>query len=444
MLRSIASNPGLRGNMLRNSKSNPALRAASASVIPPVHTLPSRSLVSTVLLTKDAYESKKVTDLKTELRSRGLSTNGKRTDLIKRLIENDTNRAKVLPLSSEDQINSISAPSTPRKTVRIRSITSSSSKKVQQGAPETSAGAVGSDAKGATIPHPPNMETGQISSNASEPTSEGIKQPEVLEALSTAPGVPPEKAPQAPITFEVKIPYEKTPIDPGPEVPLMTAYFHPEDKHFDGLYRSQDGPIAHMPKVMTVSGEETYLGGGVSHHQPIFEDADVAGHPQTSEKVQNDEQSFSSAFSSLWSSLQNDMGISSERSPKVIKQANEIREQTANTTRTLLQDARETFNKATRGNGSSSASYSTSSNSYSGGNTRPLNSDEQSGLYILGGIVLGGFILGGLGSQSKRKAEKVKAKIEESVQEIRSKSKTLDESELHSLVQRAESALRSQ
>lgn len=439
MLRSIASNPGLRANMLRGSKSNPALRAASASVIPPVHTMPSRSLVSTVLLTKDAYESKKVTDLKTELRQRGLSTTGKRTDLIKRLIENDSNRAKVLP--TQEQITSISAPSTPRKSVRVRTATTSA--KVQQGAPETSAGAVGSGAEGATIPHPPNMEPGQISSNASEATSDGLKQPEVLEALSTAPGVPPQKAPQAPITFEVKIPYESTPVDPGPKVPLMTAYFHPEDTHFDGIYRSQDGPIAHLPKVMTVSGEETYPGGGVSHHQPIFEDADVAGYPTSSQPVQNDGQSFSSALSSLWSSMQKDMGISSEKAPKIAKQANEIRESTANTTRTLLQDARETFNKATRGNGSSSASYSTSSTSYSGGSTRPLNADEQSGLYILGGIVLGGFVLGGLGSQSKRKSEKVKAKIEESVKEIRSKSKTLDETELHDLVQRAEVALRS-
>ncbi|PWN33568.1 uncharacterized protein FA14DRAFT_63384 [Meira miltonrushii] len=441
MLRSIASNPGLRASMLRSSKSNPALRAASASVIPPVHTMPSRSLVSTVLLTKDAYESKKVTDLKTELRQRGLSTTGKRTDLIKRLIENDSNRAKVLPISSKDQSTSISAPSTPRKTLRTRSATSSA--KVQQGAPETSAGAVGSDATGATIPHPPNMEPGQISSNASEATPDGLKQPDMLEALSTAPGVPPEKAPQAPITFEVKIPYESTPVDPGPEVPLITAYFHPEDKHFDGIYRSQDGPIAHMPKVMTVSGEETYPGGGVSHHQPIFEDADVAGYPRSSEPVENEGQSFSSALSSLWSSMQKDMGVSSEKAPKIAKQAKEIRESTANTTRTLLQDARETFNKATRGNGSSSASYSTSSTSYSGGNTRPLNAEEQSGLYVLGGIVLGGFVLGGLGSQSKRKSEKVKAKIEESVHEIRSKSNTLDETELHDLVQRAESALRS-
>ena len=103
MLRSIASNPGLRGNMLRDSKSNPALRAASASIVPPVHTMPSRSLVSTVLLTKDAYESKKVTDLKSELRNRGLSTTGKRTELIKRLIENDSNRAKVLPISSQQE-----------------------------------------------------------------------------------------------------------------------------------------------------------------------------------------------------------------------------------------------------------------------------------------------------------------------------------------------------
>lgn len=437
MLRSIASNPALRGNMLRTSKSNPALRAASASVLPPMPTMqPNRSLVSTVLLTKDAYESKKVTELKSDLRNRGLSTNGKRSDLIKRLIENDANRAKVLPTAG-----SAGAPSTPRKTVKIRSI--NSSRKIQQAAPDTSAGVVGSNAQGATIPHPPNMETGQISSNTNQPTSEGIKQPEVLEALSTAPGVPPEKGPQAPITFEVKIPYESTPVDPGPEVPLMTAYFHPEDKHFDGHKSQDDNPIAHMPKVMTVSGEDTYLGGGISHHQPIFEDADVSGYSQSSESVQNNEQSFSSAVSSLWSSLQKDIGISSANAPKVAKQAKEIRESTASTTRTLLQDARETFNKASRGNGgSSSASYSTSSGSYSGGNARPLDQNEQSGLYILGGIVVGGFLLGGLGSQSKRKAEKVQARIEESVREIRDKSKTLDESELHSLVERAETALR--
>lgn len=218
MLRSIASNPGLRGNLQR-ARSNPALRAAVASPMQAPPALPSRSLVSTVLLTRDAYDSKRVAELKGELKQRGLSTAGKRSDLIKRLVESDQNRAKVLPTTA-DKINLSPSKAGKSRTASTRTATSalSSSENDSQFPPATSAGVAGGEGKGATIPHPPNMEPGQVSASFIDPSRGGVVAPEKLEAQANAPGVPPEKTARAPTTFEVKIPYEPEPSEYGPEI----------------------------------------------------------------------------------------------------------------------------------------------------------------------------------------------------------------------------------
>lgn len=219
----------------------------------------------------------------------------------------------------------------------------------------------------------------------------------------------------------------------------MTSYFSPEHPTFTG-YNQEDGPVAHVPKVRTVSGEETYPGGGVAHHQPIFEDSQVLGI-QASDAHQDAQYSFRSAFQSVLKSMQNDLGISQD----VQTRAAETTTRANHSTRTILNEARDSLRGALGGNtgsGSSSASYSTASGSYSGGNTRPLNEDERRGVYVLGGIVAAGFALGGLGKQSKRKAEKVRQDISQQVEQIRHQAQLVDDAELSSLVSRAEAALR--
>lgn len=225
----------------------------------------------------------------------------------------------------------------------------------------------------------------------------------------------------------------------------MTSYFHPENSHFAGGRADEAGPIAHVPKVRTVSGEETYPGGGISHHQPVFDESHIIGETD-SEHQQEQQSAFSSALSSLFSSVQKDLGISAE--PSAPRQVKEVSSTAAETTRSLLRDARESFSSVSSrvgggSSGSGSASYSTAA-SYTGGNARPLTDEERSGLYVLGGIVLGGFLLGGLGKQSQRKTEKVQSDIQQRVNEVRKQAKKMEDDELAALVQRAEAVLKSQ
>lgn len=442
-LRSVASNPALRSTMQR-ARSNPALRASAAvsantRLHPMPPPLPSRAFVSSVLLTRDAYESKRVAELKSELKQRGLTTSGKRTDLIQRLLEHDQNKLKVLPTA---------VPA--KRAARTRSATTDAKTgHAHDVAPQHSAGVVGANAKGATVSHPPNMEPGQVSANFHDPSQGGVVAPDKLEPHGSAPGVPPAKAPTAPRTFEINIPYEPEPVEFQADIPLMTSYFHPEEPHFDGQYHEGDGPIAHMPKVRTVSGEETYPGGGVSHHQPMFDDHHVAN----GKEEEKPESLFGSAISSLWSSVQKDLGLTAEEKTAATKQAQQVGE----SAKGILKAARDTLNSAGitrsaggKGSGSSSASYSTSSQSQSSSSssssksdsTRAMNAEERSGLYLLGGIFAGGFLLGGLGKQSKRKSKKVHDEIKKSVDEARKEAKGVSDAELSSLVARAELALK--
>lgn len=354
---------------LKTSRGN--LRNAAAAQVPRIAPpLPSysRNLVSSVLLSRDVYDKKNVPELKGELKQRGLSTGGKRKDLIQRLLDSDNQSAKVLPTT-----DAFKAPQQSRKA----STKSATSKKEENVLPEASAGVVGGITE-TTIPHPPDMEPGTVSSNKQD-ASGHITEEKILEAHPTAPGVPPEKAARVPIVFDIKIPYEEIAQDKGPEIPLMTGYFHPENPMFKGPPGPEDGPVAHMPKVLTVSGEDTYHGGGPAHHHATFDGPDISrGESSASEQsVLPDEHTISSAIHSLFKTMRNDLGIPVD--PAVEKKAKETTNKTLTSTRSLLKDARDSLaarlGSTSAGSGSGSASYS----SYSGGNTRPLNDDETRG-----------------------------------------------------------------
>lgn len=178
--------------------------------------IPNRSLVSTVLLTRDAYESKRVADLKTELKQRGLTTAGKRSDLIQRLVDSDVNRAKVLPtgvagpaLAASKNQTAAARKARPASTSAPRAAAPSSS-----APPSPSEGHVGGLEEGVTISHPPDMEPGQVSNNAAD-----VLDGQTLVAdADAAPGVPASKQPRAPIVFNVKIPYEEPEPEYGAEI----------------------------------------------------------------------------------------------------------------------------------------------------------------------------------------------------------------------------------
>ncbi|UZJ55010.1 hypothetical protein CBS101457_004330 [Exobasidium rhododendri] len=424
MLRSIAL-PVAR-KALRSA--SPATAASTTSVINvPVY---KRTLVSTVLLSRDAYNDKKVSELKNELKSRGLATNGKRSDLVDRLLDNDTSNSRVFSGSDSNQQQSTRNASTQSKKESVK--------------PSPSPNVAGAGEK-ATISHPPGIEPGQVSSNVAE-VADGFVVPEkVLETQSPAPGVPPEKTARVPIVFEVKIPYEKIPVDAGPEIPLMTGYFHPESPMYHGEHSPDDGPIAHLPKVITISGEDAKEEGRVSHHVADFEDPTHSKEERSSaSQAVEEEQTLTSAIHSLFNNLGKDMGI--EVAPAAKKEAVEGAISTLESTKTILKEARESLSaqvgSSSSGSGSSSASYSTST-SYSGGSTRPLNDDEIRGLYVLAGIVGTGFLLGGLGKPSKKQIEKVKVEIAKKAEEAKEEVHPLPvpDAELAELVAKAELAL---
>lgn len=176
--------------------------------------------MSTVLLTHDAYEGKRVPDLKQELKQRGLSTSGKRSDLIQRLIDNDSRSAKVLPTEAQKaSVGKVRSVSTTHKRSASATQVSKAVNKDNSVAPPPTAGSVGTS-EGASIPPPPDMEPGQVSTSS-------VTQPSPLEPGPNAPGVPPEKTAAAPITFEVQIPYETVEPEQGPEIvsPLL-QYTH--------------------------------------------------------------------------------------------------------------------------------------------------------------------------------------------------------------------------
>jgi hypothetical protein len=327
-----------------------------------------RSLVSSVLLDRDVYDKKNVAQLKGELKQRGLSTTGKRKDLVDRLMSSDGRNARVLPSGESNP---------PSQSRRASTKSASSSAAKDNIKPETSQGSVGVTGK-ATVSHPPDIEPGQVSSNAHDETG-AITKTTVLEAPPTAPGVPPEKAPQVPVTFDVKIPYEKVGEDKGPVIPLMTGYFHPETPLFTGFV-DYDGPIAHMPKVMTISGEATYPGGGPAHHNADFEEPDISRTGLLSDNVtKSDELSISSAINSMFKTMRDDLGIPIDAATE--KKAKATANSTASSTTSLLKEARDNLaarvGSMSSGSGSSSASYSTSSSS--SGSARPMNDEETRG-----------------------------------------------------------------
>ncbi|KAK0558429.1 hypothetical protein OC844_005155, partial [Tilletia horrida] len=87
-----------------------AAAAAAASSQQQQH----RSLSSTVLFTRtrEEYNAKRVTDLKDELRQRGLATSGKRDELVRRLLNDDVRRAGSNNTLDEPQTTTVRSKST--------------------------------------------------------------------------------------------------------------------------------------------------------------------------------------------------------------------------------------------------------------------------------------------------------------------------------------------
>jgi SAP domain len=254
--------------MLRSVKSSGALRAAGSASF---RSLQHRTLVSSVLLTKDAYDSRKVTDLKSELKQRGLPLNGKRDDLIKRLLQDDARRAG----SGASAPGRNVAAEITSVAVRGKSTLASLRDGEKSQEPAKKANTAGATAGGSTsggaasssIPDPnaSKDEKAESLANASagdlviDPTAvvsgrsgstqrvgnakliadevEPVKAPE-----SNPPGIPPSELPNVPPTFNVNIPYEQPPVDLGPEIVSVRA----SSVHTSLRHTNLFSPLSHL------------------------------------------------------------------------------------------------------------------------------------------------------------------------------------------------------
>ena len=429
--------------MLRHAAATPALRA-HVSRLTATH-LARRHLVSSVLLTKEAYDARKVPDLKSELKQRGLSTTGKRDELIRRLLQDDARKAGSFADAAPQ------AQRTKSTLASLRQGGGEGEKKKQQQQPATPAPAPSATSSPAgkpvtSVPSPQTNTAGakQVPAKGSKDervatltqasdkqgdlvvdptvvvsTQSGRAAPvgasnllaediaELKEPGTNPPGKPPSVLPDPPRTFEIIIPYEQVPPVAGPEVPLMTAYTQPGEQ-------DTEMPFVPAPKVITASGTSTMLGGGVSS---AAQDAglDDDHHHNHQQRLDNKNDQPSSPLNALLDDMKADLGVAPQLEKRAKKMAANAANaaassSTASAARTALDEVASALPESIRstltsggglGGNSKKSSHSSSGSNGSGGSStraKPLNDEERTGAYVLGAILAGGFFLGGLGN----------------------------------------------
>ncbi len=247
MLRRAAtsSSGALRAAALASAAGQSHATSAAAVAAAPVWALrelqQSRGLVSSVLLTKDAYNERRVTELKTELKARGLTTSGRRDELIGRLLQDDARKAgsnaaepPAVPQQQTRRASSKSSPSLAslrgndaKKGEKQADKSSSSSNtsslpKADASKDEKAAKLAQADAKeGDLVIDPSSIVSARSGATQTVGGNTKLIADEIAEVKapeSNPPGVPPSEMPRVPETFNIKIPYEKPVPVAGPEV----------------------------------------------------------------------------------------------------------------------------------------------------------------------------------------------------------------------------------
>ncbi|KIS69575.1 uncharacterized protein UMAG_11472 [Mycosarcoma maydis] len=435
MLRRIASRT-LREPVLRPLSPGPqsAAAATSAAVLSYQYQLlqQSRGLVSSVLLssTRDAYETKKMAELKAELKSRGLAYTGRKEDLIKRLVDHDAfingstaNMESVLgarpQLRKKSTLASLRNPENDAKKKQGTappSPTSQSGTAANKGTPpaptsdglkgptvddETANAIVGTGKKPLgsmkESETPANLEAGSVHNAAADGLADGTTakaspwQAEDEPAKKTTPpGLPPQKAPHAKETFNIQIPYYPDPPVPGAEIPIVTSYTSPHLRQ--PMQQTESSPF--VPKAISVSASSA-----ISHA------SDMSDHA-VSDSAEQDKRK--GVLSEILADLESFSGSSGSSSESALSSINKSVDAAKDAFSSVAQQAKGAFVSATGIDPSSSSSSSSSSSNSSSSRkstNRPLNDQERTGAFVLAGIVAGGFVLGGLAQPSKSKSK---------------------------------------
>ncbi|CBQ72653.1 conserved hypothetical protein [Sporisorium reilianum SRZ2] len=435
MLRRIASRT-LREPVLRPPSPGPqpasaAAAATSATVLSYQYQLlqQSRGLVSSVLLssTRDAYESKKMAELKAELKSRGLASSGRKDDLIKRLVDHDS----YINGSTANMDSAPGARPQLRKKSTLASLRNNDAGGKKDGsappAPASQSGhttlkgtppaPTAPESKGPTIDAetaravaeagkplgsmkesetPANLEAGAVHNAAADglagDTTAKASPSQAEEGpakKTTPPGLPPQKAPPAKETFNIQIPYYPDPPVPGAEIPVVTSYTSPHLRQ--SVDHTESSPF--VPKAISVSASSA-----ISHA------SDMADHASSDADAKP-----KGVLSEILADLQASSGSSSAKgsakgTESALSGINKSVDAAKSAFSSVVSSATAGFESASSSSSSSSSSSNSSSSSRKSAN-RPLNEQERTGAYVLAGIVAGGFVLGGLGKPGKSKSK---------------------------------------
>lgn len=382
MLRSLGR-PGIKHTM-----SSPSLRAVCLNTPPacatgsfvPAPSGQSRSLVSSVLLTAEGYESRQVTELRALLRQRGLATSGRKAELVQRLKQNDMVRAGST-LASSTQSTEKTRRSTRMPRTAAAPAHSLSMMPISARTKTTARGKKGSDAANAAEKTMPSMsiEPGTIVSGTTVLNSDGatVSSPKKADSgHATVPGNPESSSARGsePV-FNVTIPFEE-PMQPEPQyIPSIHMLENPAAYNSKDSFHS-DWHIPHVPRVHNVGQTAE-----VSHNASISI-SEQEGAPVASGGILTD--------------------LMSDYLPnKVQRQVQQSVASTQQVTRNFFSDLVTDVSRSMPMDPSMMPSKSTARPS----TRRALNDGERKGLWVLGGIVASGFFLGGLHSNDKKQAK---------------------------------------
>lgn len=353
MLRRLSQSAGRP--RVKHVPSTPSLRVAEAA--PPV---PARSLVSTVLLTAEGYESKQVTELRALLRQRNLASSGRKAELVQRLKQNDMQRA--------GSTLAAAAPKTSKPKPKAKAVPK---------------GKEAAELAAAKMPAAP-LEPGSVSSPAADADGTlGKASPSATvvppHEPTTPPGRPSHKADPVRDTFSIKVPFEE-PAEPVAQyIPSIKAYVDPAQDYSDSY--KEEWHMPHVPRVHRLGAGDSVLSSEASFLEPAEPTAARGVLAELSAdwlpgSVQRSAESSWSRFQRSTGGLVGDVLADLKR----VTPLDPI---------------------APQSNARPSA-------------RRPLNDEERTGAVVLGGVLLTGFALGGIAAAEDKEvvAEKKPAGYE--------------------------------
>lgn len=216
---------------VKHTISTPSLRAVSRSTVPP-----SRSLVSTVLLTNEGYDTKQVTELRALLRQRGLTTSGRKAELVQRLKQSDMARA------GSTLANADKAPRSRAKKggQAVKDLEEKQpSLQIEPGTVVSATAVLQGQGAGVSSPQAEQPETGAVPGKPELPTD-----------ASTP-------------TFHVKMPSEKL-EEPEPQyIPSIKPLTDPTSHNYTDPTLESDLVLPHVPRVYRVAqdADVAHIGG---------------------------------------------------------------------------------------------------------------------------------------------------------------------------------------